>query len=61
MLGLVVGPLLLLVCINLTKLGIFRPVAWDIRLAALDVAALLREGRPPESGGGADGSGDQKQ
>ncbi len=60
-LGMVVGPLLLLVCINLTKLGIFRPVAWDIRLAALDVAALLREGRPPESGGGADGSGDPKQ
>ena len=60
-LGMVVGPLLLLVCINLTKLGIFRPVAWDIRLAALDVAALLREGRPSESGGGADGSGDQKQ
>lgn len=60
-LGMVVGPLLLLVCINLTKLGIFRPVAWDIRLAALDVAALLREGRPPEDGGGADGSDDPKQ
>ena len=60
-LGMVVGPLLLLVCINLTKLGIFRPVAWDIRLAALDVAALLREGRPPENGGGAGSSGDPKQ
>lgn len=47
-LGMVVGPLLLLVLINLTKQGIFRPVADDIRMAAMDVAALLREGRQTE-------------
>ena len=41
-LGMVVGPLLLLVCINLGKLGIFRPVTADLRLAARDVAAILR-------------------
>ena len=53
-LGMVVGPLLLLVCINLTRLGIFRPVLDDLRLAAADVSAILRSGRggpepPPES------------
>ena len=47
-LGMVVGPLLLLVCINLVKLGIFRPVLDDIRLAAEDVSAILRSGRKPE-------------
>lgn len=40
-LGMVVGPLLLLVCINLAKLGIFRPVVSDLRLAVRDVAAIL--------------------
>jgi len=47
-LGMIVGPLLLLVFINLSKLGIFKPVADDLRLAAKDVLALLREGRRDE-------------
>lgn len=55
-LGMVVGPLLLLVCINLAKLGIFRPVAADLRLAVRDVAAILKgsgdPGQPGGSGGG---------
>ena len=48
-LGMVVGPLLLLVCINLAKLGIFRPVLDDLSLAAGDISAILRSGRrdPP--------------
>lgn len=41
-LGMIVGPLLLLVFINLAKLGIFRPVVLDLQLAADDVSALLR-------------------
>ena len=44
-LGMVVGPLLLLVCINLTKLGIFQPVLDDLTLAAGDINAILRSGR----------------
>lgn len=48
-LGMVVGPLLLLVCINLTKLGIFRPVLDDLSLAATDISAILRSGRKPDS------------
>ena len=44
-LGMVVGPLLLLVCINLAKLGIFRPVLDDLALAAGDINAILRSGR----------------
>lgn len=50
-LGMVVGPLLLLVCINLAKLGIFRPVLDDLGMAARDINAILRSGRktdPPE-------------
>jgi sporulation integral membrane protein YtvI len=47
-LGMVVGPLLLLVLINLGKLGIFRPVADDIKLAAGDVSGLLKSGRREE-------------
>ena len=46
-LGMVVGPLLLLVCINLVKLGIFRPVLDDLTLAAGDISAILRSGRGP--------------
>ena len=41
----VVGPLLLLVCINLARLGIFRPVLDDLALAARDTNAILRSGR----------------
>lgn len=44
-LGMVVGPLLLLVCINLAKLGIFRPVLDDLGMAARDINAILRSGR----------------
>lgn len=44
-LGMVVGPLLLLVLINLAKLGIFRPVLDDLALAAEDINAILRSGR----------------
>lgn len=48
-LGMIVGPLLLLVLINLSKLGIFKPVAADLRLAAKDVLAILKgSGRPGE-------------
>ncbi len=47
-LGMVVGPLLLLVCINLVKLGIFRPVLDDLALAAGDIRAILRSGRGPK-------------
>ena len=47
-LGMVVGPLLLLVCINLAKLGIFRPVLDDLSLAASDINAILRSGRKPD-------------
>lgn len=50
-LGMVVGPLLLLVCINLVKLGIFRPVAADLRLAVRDVTAILKGGAPGPSDG----------
>ena len=48
-LGMVVGPLLLLVCINLAKLGIFRPVLDDLALAAGDINAVLRSGRKKDS------------
>ena len=51
-LGMVVGPLLLLVCINLAKLGIFRPVLDDLALAARDIDAILRPGRRTEEKGG---------
>lgn len=44
-LGMVMGPLLLLVCINLAKLGIFRPVLDDLALAAGDIHAILRSGQ----------------
>ncbi len=48
-LGMVVGPLLLLVCINLTRLGIFRPVLDDLALAAGDINAILRSGRKTDT------------
>lgn len=43
-LGMIVGPLLLLVMINLAKLGIFSPVISDLSVAASDVAAILKVG-----------------
>lgn len=48
-LGMVFGPLILLVIINLGKLGIFRPAMDDIRLAVSDTMAILRAGRKPRS------------
>ncbi len=51
-LGMVVGPLLLLVCINLAKLGIFRPLLDDLALAAGDINAILRSGRRVDGPGG---------
>lgn len=41
--GMVIGPLLILVCINLARLGIFRPTAADLRMAFHDVRAILRQ------------------
>ena len=43
-LGMIIGPLLLLVLINLAKLGIFSPVMGDLSSAASDVAAILKGG-----------------
>ncbi|MGN0985754.1 MAG: sporulation integral membrane protein YtvI [Candidatus Enterenecus sp.] len=43
--GMIVGPLLILVCINLAKLGIFRPVLNDLRMACRDIRGILRESR----------------
>ena len=42
-LGMVIGPLLLLVCVNLARLGIFRPTMRDLSLAASDISAILRD------------------
>ena len=50
-LGMVVGPLLLLVCVNLARLGIFRPALRDLSLAASDISAILRPDRSPDGGG----------
>lgn len=47
-LGMIVGPLLLLVLINLAKLGIFRPVMDDLSMAFRDIAAILKAGRREE-------------
>ena len=47
-LGMVIGPLLLLVFVNLSKLGIFRPTLRDLSLAASDIHAILRGRGAPE-------------
>lgn len=41
--GMVLGPVLILVCVNLVRLGIFHPVAADLRAAFRDIRAILRE------------------
>lgn len=46
-LGMIVGPLLLLVVINLWKLGTFDPIWNDVKLCAFDLNALLDTGRRP--------------
>ena len=56
-LGMVVGPLLLLVFVNLAKLGIFRPALRDLSLAAADIHAILREPGTPEGPGREDKQG----
>lgn len=43
--GMIAGPLLILVCINLGKLGVFRPAVSDLRVAVADVRAILHEAR----------------
>lgn len=43
--GMIVGPLTLLVLINLGKLGIFRPTMDDLRLASRDVMGILKAER----------------
>lgn len=47
-LGMVIGPLLLLVFVNLAKLGIFRPTMRDLSLAASDIHAIFQSARAPE-------------
>ena len=42
--GMVLGPVLLLVAINLARLGIFTPFLRDLRRAAADVSAILAGG-----------------
>jgi len=41
--GMIFGPMIILVFLNLVKLGIFRPAASDLRMAAADVRAILKE------------------
>lgn len=47
-LGMISGPLVLLVVINLWKLGTFDPVWNDIKLCAEDLGSLLAQGRKPK-------------
>lgn len=44
-LGMIVGPILLLVLMNLGKLGVFSPAVSDLRAAARDVMNVLKAGR----------------
>ena len=41
--GMIFGPMIILVFLNLVKLGIFHPAASDLRMAAADVRAILKE------------------
>ena len=50
-LGMIMGPLLLLVFVNLAKLGIFQPTLDDLSLAASDISAILRSGRKTDEAG----------
>lgn len=43
--GMVLGPLLLLVLLNLGRQGVFRPAVDDLRLASRDVLGMLKNGR----------------
>jgi len=48
-LGMVAGPVILLVFINLGRLGIFRPTVDDLRMASRDVKGILKAGRRENS------------
>lgn len=50
-LGMILGPILCLVAINVCRTGIFDGLVADLSLAARDTAALLRD-HPPRAGGG---------
>ena len=56
-LGMVIGPLLLLVCVNLARLGIFRPTMRDLSLAASDIYAVIHGRGTTEKSGREDGQG----
>jgi len=43
--GMIVGPLTLLVLLNLGRLGVFRPMTDDLRTASRDVMGILKAGR----------------
>ena len=46
-LGMILGPVACMVLLSVVRLGIFRPTAEDLRLAATDLAAFLRH-RPEQ-------------
>ena len=50
-LGMILGPVVCMVALNVFRLGIFNPVLEDIRLAAADLSAFLkhRPGRDANS------------
>jgi hypothetical protein len=50
--GMVLGPVALLIILNIVKMGVFSGVAQDVRLAVHDIRALLTTRRdPPDSEG----------
>lgn len=46
-LGMILGPVVCMVLLSITRLGIFRPAAEDLRLAVADLSAFLRH-RPDQ-------------
>lgn len=50
-LGMILGPIVCLVVLNVCRTGIFDGLAADLRLAVGDVAAILRD-QPPQAGDG---------
>ena len=47
-LGMILGPIVCLVVINIGKTGVFDGVMTDLKLAARDISALLSGGKPKE-------------
>ena len=47
-LGMILGPILCLVVINVYRSGVLDNVLSDLRLAAADIGAILRGGEKPE-------------